>query len=363
MSKAKIRHMFAGGNTSLGFFSYYDYILPQEEAVRIFVLKGGPGVGKSTFMKRMADEMLNMGYDLEFIHCSSDPDSLDGVVIPKIKVALMDGTAPHTVDPRNPGAVDEIIHLGDYWNEEKIKQHREEIIAGNLEIKRQFQRAYRYIKAAALVHEDMAEINKLAADTGMVNIIADWMRKEIFDGTEVSYAEGKERRLFASAITPEGMRNYIDSILNVKKVYRIIGEQGTGTEKILEKIRNSAIERGFYVESYYCALNPLKLEHLVIPGLSVAITTANSYHNANVNAFREIDLNEYIEKSIIENYERELLYDGKKFEELMNMAVNVIKKAKEMHKQIESRYYIPNMDFEAVQRRFESTLATIVGCM
>ena len=50
MTKGRIRHMFPGGNTSQGFFSYYDYILGQEEANRIICIKGGPGVGKSTFM-------------------------------------------------------------------------------------------------------------------------------------------------------------------------------------------------------------------------------------------------------------------------------------------------------------------------
>ena len=51
MSQGKSRDLFPGGNTSLGFFSYYNNIISQEEANRIFVIKGGPGVGKSTFMK------------------------------------------------------------------------------------------------------------------------------------------------------------------------------------------------------------------------------------------------------------------------------------------------------------------------
>jgi len=111
MSKGRVRHMFAGGNTSKGFFSYYDYVLPQEKAERIFILKGGPGVGKSTFMKKIAEGLCSEGCDMEYMHCSSDPGSLDGVVFPKKGVAIIDGTAPHIVDPKNPGAVDEIIHL------------------------------------------------------------------------------------------------------------------------------------------------------------------------------------------------------------------------------------------------------------
>jgi len=41
--------------------------------------------------------MADLGYDVELFHCSSDPSSLDGVVMPGIGVALMDGTAPHMV--------------------------------------------------------------------------------------------------------------------------------------------------------------------------------------------------------------------------------------------------------------------------
>lgn len=99
MAKGKIRHMFPGGNTPQGFFSYYDNIMPQDEASRIIIIKGGPGVGKSTFMKKIGEEMLDRGFDVEYMHCSSDNNSLDGIVIPAIKVALMDGTAPHVVVP------------------------------------------------------------------------------------------------------------------------------------------------------------------------------------------------------------------------------------------------------------------------
>ena len=62
-------------------------------------------------MKQSGMDLLKEGYDVEFMHCSSDPESLDGLVIPAFKVALIDGTAPHIVDPKNPGAVDETIHL------------------------------------------------------------------------------------------------------------------------------------------------------------------------------------------------------------------------------------------------------------
>jgi len=93
-SRGQLKKVFPGGNTAQGFYSFYDYII-EPDATRIFIIKGGPGVGKSTFMRKIGEVMLERGYDVEFHCCSSDNNSLDGVVINSIKVALIDGTAPH----------------------------------------------------------------------------------------------------------------------------------------------------------------------------------------------------------------------------------------------------------------------------
>ncbi|WP_027398171.1 nSTAND3 domain-containing NTPase [Anaerovorax odorimutans] len=95
--KGKARHMYPGNNTPEGFFSYYNYILSQREADKIICIKGGPGVGKSTFMKKIAEELLEDGYNIDFMHCSSDNNSLDGIVLRDKKIAMVDGTSPHVV--------------------------------------------------------------------------------------------------------------------------------------------------------------------------------------------------------------------------------------------------------------------------
>lgn len=86
---------FLGANSPGGFYSLYDQLLPPERAQCIYILKGGPGCGKSTLMRRVAQRMEEKGIPVERILCSGDPDSLDGVVIPALEAALVDGTAPH----------------------------------------------------------------------------------------------------------------------------------------------------------------------------------------------------------------------------------------------------------------------------
>ena len=101
-----IREYFLGGNTSKGFFSYYDYLANGEEFNKIYIIKGGPGTGKSTTMKEVGNWGEKKGFDVDYIHCSSDPNSLDGVIIKDIGVAMVDGTSPHIVDPKNAGVVE-----------------------------------------------------------------------------------------------------------------------------------------------------------------------------------------------------------------------------------------------------------------
>ena len=97
--KGKIKDVFPGGNTSKGFYSFYRYILGQDEARRIICIKGGPGTGKSSLMRKIGEYFNNKGYDIEFHHCSSDNNSLDGVVINNLNVAILDGTSPHVAFP------------------------------------------------------------------------------------------------------------------------------------------------------------------------------------------------------------------------------------------------------------------------
>lgn len=359
MSKGTIRHMFPGGNTSQGFFSYYDNILTQDEATRIIIIKGGPGVGKSTFMKKIAEEMLDRGYNVEFMHCTSDNSSLDGLVIPSIKVAVMDGTAPHVIDPKNPGAVDEIIHLGDFWNEEGLRANREYIIKHNKEVGRQFARAYRYLKAAAAIYDDTRVIHSWALDKAKVNEAAADVIDMVFGRLALSDCEGKQRNLFASAITPDGLKNYLKSLLTTEKVYIFRGKQGTDTEKVLEKIKCTAIERGLDVEAYYCTMNPGKIEHLILPDIDVAFTTENKYHEIKIEADMIIDFNAFLDQKILEDYTEVLEYNEREFDKLLAKAIETIGKAKTLHDEME-QYYIPNMDFEAIQRCWECTMARIL---
>ena len=67
---------YLGSNTHKGFYGLYEEAIAPLD--RVFLLKGGPGTGKSSLMKKVMKEGLNRGYSVECWHCSGDPNSLDG---------------------------------------------------------------------------------------------------------------------------------------------------------------------------------------------------------------------------------------------------------------------------------------------
>ena len=88
---------FLGANAPTGFYSLYDQLISPKEARAVYILKGGPGCGKSTLMRKIGAWAQEAGLDAEYILCSGDPDSLDAVILPGKAVAIVDGTAPQGV--------------------------------------------------------------------------------------------------------------------------------------------------------------------------------------------------------------------------------------------------------------------------
>ncbi len=88
---------FLGANTPSGFYSLYHELSDPDKFRQVYVIKSGPGSGKSTLMRRVGRHARAAGYDVEEILCSGDPGSLDAVIVPALGAAVVDGTSPHVI--------------------------------------------------------------------------------------------------------------------------------------------------------------------------------------------------------------------------------------------------------------------------
>lgn len=360
MKSQKERHLFPGGNTSKGFYSFYRYILSQEDANRIICIKGGPGTGKSSFMKKVGKHFTDLGYSIEYHHCSSDNNSLDGVVIKNLNVALLDGTSPHIVDPINPGAVDEILNVGVALDYKFLSTNKKEIIKINKEIGKSFKRAYRFLGAAKGVHEDWSALNSECINSIKINSLIDELKTTILTSSKEGY--GNDRHLFSTAFTPNGIVSYnSDLASDIENLIVLKGGPGLRKTEILKSIGLAAQKNGYFVEYLHDPFIPERIENIIIPELSYAIFTSNEISDVTYNKpLKTYNMIESCYKATLTSKIDEILYDKKEFTELTDKALSCIKNSKSLHDELES-FYIKAMDFSVVDKFYNQIIQKIEG--
>ncbi len=355
MEKATAQKYFPGSNSPFGFYSYYDHIAGNR-ALRLFIFKGGPGVGKSSFMRYIGENFRNEGWEVEYHYCSSDHNSLDALVIPSARITFMDGTPPHNRDPVYPGALEEIINLGEYWDEHELIKYRDNIINLSRDIKNCFDLGYRLLFEAYgsyMQIKELLETKKPPRDCFyLTKLVEGYFNKKSF----VIPYKYEPRSLFASAITPQGISHVIDSIVHPSlNVYVIKGREcGIFVKSGLNKIAQMAWERGYFVEKYHCPFDPEHLDGLIVPDLQIALFNGTSpYHDERFdlpgyNLF-EVEINNNSCTPREKNYINDAY---RRMDLLINQAVEHFKMAKNNHDTLEE-YYVNAMDYRRLEFKRE----------
>jgi len=158
------RKYFAASNSAGGFVNYFPHIFTPDRCRRLFVVKGGPGTGKSYFMKQVAEAAERAGHTVTYYYCSSDPASLDGLLIEDMGIGFVDGTAPHVWEPTSVGVFEQLINLGEFWNIETLASRRITIEALGAEKKRGYEQVYGYLSAAGAIRRAMLREMRSAVD-------------------------------------------------------------------------------------------------------------------------------------------------------------------------------------------------------
>lgn len=353
MTYNKERHIFLGGNTYKGFHSFFNYIINKEDANRIICIKGGPGTGKSYLMKKVAAFFLDNGYSVEYNHCSSDEKSLDGIVIPELKIAMLDGTAPHMVDPIYPGAIDEIINMGIALDNDALSLKKKELINVYKEISNNFQRAYKFLSSAKPIHDDWSRLNSEALAYSKIITISDSLKEEIFNKKKSGF--GDERHIFATAFTPSGIITFTeDLVATFKHKFILKGGPGLSKTKILLEIGKLAQKKGYFVEYLHDPFNPERVEHILIPEISVSIVTENEISKCSFDG-KIYNIEDFCDPSILKKNKEEIEYDEYIFNELTDKALKLISNAHIIHDELEA-YYIKSLNFDILNSIYVDTI-------
>ena len=333
---------FLGANTAQGFVSYFAESYSAQDGWHAYIIKGGPGTGKSSMMKQIAGHFAENGSTVELCPCSSDPDSLDAVIIHDKKTVIMDGTAPHTVDPKYPGVCETIVNLSDCWDRKAFAGKEEKIISLTRENKSLHAQASRYIRAAG----DITEENRKIALSSLNFKKAEDYAVRLAKRTVLKGENPREDIRFLSGITPKGLVFLRSSLKKFNTVIAIEDEYGAVSDAVLKKIRDYAIQNGQHIISCYNTLDHTQLDHLLLPAQSLAFCSENRHTHPD-GVTRRIHARRFYDMSVLAAHREMLRFNKRASDELLSEAISVIAKAKRVHDELEA-YYIEAMDFSKV---------------
>ena len=333
-------HFFAGANSGNGFQNLFSEIADLDNAYDFIILKGGPGIGKSTLMRELGRTMEEAGVEVEYLHCSGDPDSLDGVAFPELGCAAADGTAPHVLEPRYPAAVDRYLDLGRYYDLIAAKACAGEVRARTEEYKAAYVRAYRAMKAARAVELDAAagvKFDRERAERRFRGIARRELRRE-------NVRKGRNVRRFLGSLTCQGYVWRFDSVGTLcRRVYELRDTFGFAGPMLEELYRQAAAKRWDTI----CCMSPEdpeRIEHLLIPGLGLGFVSTRPGMEYDGTPFRRVRVDAMTDVSDRGAFRLK----NRMVSVLREEAVSALREAKAAHDALEA-VYRPYADFEGVQ--------------
>ena len=338
---------FLGANTPQGFVSFFDELYSPYENCTPYIIKGGPGTGKSTLMKKVLTECEKRGIATEKVYCSSDPDSLDGIIVPDLGISIADGTSPHLLEPKFPGACENIINTGEFWNKKKLRKQADEIRTLTLENSIHHRRSVKYLSAVGSIAEENIRIGARYTDMDKIdNFALRFSMREL--PRKKNNRPGTRKKRFISAITPKG-EVFLDRGIKslASRIIAIDDEYTAVSSTLLDRIGEIAIKNGSDIIFCYCPLKPrMTCEHIIIPEKNLALITARSPHNTKIEFDRVIHARRFLYEGINEHMSY-LRFNRRLIRELTDEAISALKDAKATHDKLE-RIYIDAMDFSAL---------------
>lgn len=343
-----IQRYFLGANSKDGFISLYGGFAAAS-GDRLHVIKGGPGTGKSSFMRRIAARAEALGLDTELVLCSGDPASLDGVYIPALRRGWVDGTAPHTLDPAVFGVSGDYVNLGRFCRLPLSAADAVEALRLTAAYKALYARAYACLSAAASLrrsaHEPLwrGELREHAEKR-----LSSLLRRRASGGG------GRETQRFLSALSCDGELRLGGEIAQLCPTVCAL-EDGFGLAA--DALRFAAAESArLGLERVLCPspLDPGEPEALLLPGAGLALLRGDW----GLEGVRRLRLDTLVPAEMRRALRAPLRRCRRLSQDALGEGLDALRQAKALHDELEA-VYRPYMDFNALSDFCEQEIARI----
>ncbi len=341
-------NFFLGAGSPSGFRGYFETL--GAEGLRLHIIKSGPGCGKSTMMRAIDERLTKADFNSELIHCSSDPDSLDGVLCRDKSFAIIDGTAPHVVEPSIPVAGERVLSMYSFLGEDTLTPQYgalKKLFADNAAC---HSRASLFLASACSL---VSDVERTAGYCICRAKITKYVRGLCARTISRNSSPGKERLRLQSAVTPKGIVNYADeNLTNFSRAYIFDDRFGVIGHMILSQIRSLALAFGCDITVCRSPFNFEQIDAVLIPDQSLAFCISTRMLPAYRKNAATVHCRRFYDLDRLDPRKNRLSFELRATNELLDGAAEVLSEAKSIHDDIEN-IYKNCVDFSSVARMKE----------
>ncbi len=329
---------FAASNSAQGFKNYYPEVFARAD--HVYIIKGGPGTGKSSFMKKYARRAEEAGRECEYYYCSSDPSSLDGVLIRggERSVGFLDGTAPHVSEPKFPGAREEIINLGQFWNTELLVKQKKEIIALSERKSAEYKCAYTFLRSVGNLRAVSDGLVEEAIDRGKMRAAVSRLVKDLPEG-EMRYIPS-----ILDSVSMSGRVRLDTFAINAKKLYIVSDFYGVG-QMLLDELFEALRNRRLNARVSFDPICPEHVDGIFLEDERIAFVTERNglqegYDEGEIGNREVVRINSkrFVDVESLRDVRSELRYTSRLAQSSLDGALHALSKAKIYHFLLEDIY-------------------------
>ena len=272
------RAYFAAANSTQGFVFWYERLF-RGRASRLYVIKGGPGTGKSRLMWDMVGAAHKAGWQTELYFCSSDPTSLDAVRVCSDEgqsIVFLDGTAPHVMEVQSPGFAEQMIDLGAFWSQSQLREHSEEISHLMQQKGKCYAAAYHYLAAAGLCAQNAQALLTPAIRQNAIHATVKRLLSGVIGKKATASAQSTPPHcIFTSALGMRGW-SHLDTLERAAKRICLLPECHGAEYMLIEEIVRRGVAVGALMTVSYHPLFPSQADAVLFEESGVLFTTHQS---------------------------------------------------------------------------------------
>lgn len=269
----------------------------------------------------------------EYIYGTFNPQLLTGLVMRELDTAFVSGNV--VVEKAT------VIELGNVYCSSKIKKNQQQLDDLNQSMAVLYEKMYMHYNAALDIHDEWEKIYIDRMDITKADLFSQDVLNQLFGDTKKTGRESSVVKRFFGTSTPVGSIDFIPELTAGLKRYFIKGRPGTGKSTLMKLIVKKAVELGFDVDVYHCALDPKSLDMVVVAELEFCIFDATAPHEYEPHLKSDEIFDTYhafITKGTDEQFATFLSRIESEYDSHIELGKTALKEASELRTEIENIY-------------------------